>query len=97
MDITFGAPLLKTIMRKDTAIAVLSDIVYVYSIPDGRLLLEAPTRQNRNGVIDFKQNRLAVPGHKQGSVHVSIFEVYFCSNFFVLSFAVKKYCAVQER
>lgn len=70
MDITFGAPVLKTLLSKDTAIAVLADRTYVYSIPDGRLLLEAPTRKNKRGLVDFKQNRLAIPGHKQGSVHI---------------------------
>ena len=71
MDITFGAPVIKTVLSKDTAIAVLSSCTYVYSIPDGRLLLEAQTRKNKRGLVNFKQNRLAIPGHKQGSVHVS--------------------------
>jgi len=70
MDITFGEPLVKTLISRDTAIGVLPQSVYVYSIPDGRLLLEAQTRKNKNGRIDFRQNRLAVPGHKLGSVHI---------------------------
>ena len=62
--------MVKTLISRDTAIGVLPQSVYVYSIPDGRLLLEAQTRKNKNGRIDFRQNRLAVPGHKLGSVHV---------------------------
>ena len=67
--------MVKTLISRDTAIGVLPQSVYVYSIPDGRLLLEAQTRKNKNGRIDFRQNRLAVPGHKLGSVHVSIKKV----------------------
>jgi len=70
LDITFGEPVIRTEISRDTAIAVLATSTYVYSLPDGRLLLEAQTRRNRKGRIDFKQNRIALPGHKQGSVHI---------------------------
>ena len=85
MDFTFGEPVLKTLLTKDTgtfiflntlsfknsAIALLKTMCYAYSVPDGRLLVEAPTRNNRFKPIHFRGNRLAIGGHKQGSVHVS--------------------------
>ena len=40
MDITFDAPIIETIMTKDTLIGIQINGVSVYSIPDGRLLLQ---------------------------------------------------------
>jgi len=70
MDFTFGEPVLKTLLTKDTAIALLKTMCYAYSVPDGRLLVEAPTRKNSFKPIHFRSNRLAIGGHKQGSVHI---------------------------
>ena len=54
------------------AIALLKTMCYAYSVPDGRLLVEAPTRKNSFKPLHFRGNRLAIGGHKQGSVHVSV-------------------------
>ena len=40
MDITFDSPVIETIMTKDTLIAIQINGASVYSIPDGRLLLQ---------------------------------------------------------
>ena len=58
-------------MTRDTLIGTLIESIFVYSIPDGRLLHQGRTGKNPNGIADFKANKLAVPGHKTGSVHVS--------------------------
>ena len=58
-------------MTRDTLIGTLIESIFVYSIPDGRLLHQGRTGKNPNGIADFRANKLAVPGHKTGSVHVS--------------------------
>lgn len=70
MDITFGSPLRNTIMTRDTLIGTLTEHIFVYSIPDGRLLHQGRTGKNPHGLSDFRANKLAVPGHKTGSVHI---------------------------
>merc|ERR1712062_741271 len=59
-----------TIMTRDTLIGILEKSVHVYSIPDGRLLLQGRTGSNPTGIADFRSNKLVVPGHKTGSVHI---------------------------
>ena len=66
-------PLRNTLMTRDTLIGTLIESIFVYSIPDGRLLHQGRTGKNPNGIADFRANKLAVPGHKTGSVHVSSF------------------------
>ena len=70
IDITFGNPIRNTIMTRDTLIGILEESVHVYSIPDGRLLLQGRTGSNPTGIADFRSNKLVVPGHKTGSVHI---------------------------
>ena len=60
-------------MTRDTLIGTLIESIFVYSIPDGRLLHQGRTGKNPNGIADFRANKLAVPGHKTGSVHVSYY------------------------
>ena len=85
MDITFDSPVIETIMTKDTLIAIQINCASVYSIPDGRLLLQvsffenpkshfllkARTNKNSRGLASFRAHKLAIPGQKTGSVHVS--------------------------
>lgn len=70
MDITFDSPVIETIMTKDTLIAIQINGASVYSIPDGRLLLQARTNKNSRGLASFRAHKLAIPGQKTGSVHI---------------------------
>ena len=63
-------------MTRDTLIGTLLESIFVYSIPDGRLLHQGRTGKNPNGIADFRSNKLAVPGHKTGSVHVCVLFEY---------------------